>query len=118
MDTGVPSMSEAKTEKAFERWVESIGGEAFKLQRIGKRGWPDRSVLLPGGVILFLEFKAPRGKIRPQQRTTIARLRELGFVAEIVYSVEEAKAYVERALSAVVGREPEAGNKPAEHSAV
>ena len=65
--------------------VERMGGEAVKLQILGKRGWPDRTVLLPCGRVFFVEFKRKkRGRVSAQQAMWIKVLSRLGFAVYII----------------------------------
>jgi len=58
--------------------VKGLGGHAIKLRFM--RGWPDRLCLLPGGVVIFIEFKRPKGgKFEPLQERIHGMLRKLGF---------------------------------------
>lgn len=60
------------------RNVKTMRGVCIKIRFI--RGWPDRVVLLPGGVLVFFELKRPvGGKYEPLQLRIHARLRTLGF---------------------------------------
>lgn len=46
------------------------------------KGWPDLSICGPGGLI-FREIKAPKGRIRPEQRTWLMDLVRAGQDAAI-----------------------------------
>jgi hypothetical protein len=54
-----------KRENAIEaelvRRVEAAGGIAEKVTVIGRRGFFDRLIVLPGGKVIFCEVKRPRG---------------------------------------------------------
>jgi hypothetical protein len=54
-----------KRENAIEaelvRRVEALGGIAEKVTVIGRRGFFDRLIVLPGGRVIFCEVKRPRG---------------------------------------------------------
>ena len=52
-------------------------------------GWPDLTLALPGGRTLYLELKAPKGRVSEAQEYIHARLRSLGHQVEVVRSVEE-----------------------------
>jgi hypothetical protein len=66
---------------------------------MGRRGFPDRAVLLPNGVIIFFEFKRKDdGVLSEHQKDMISKLRKRGFRAEVVYSKEEAIQIVEEYL--------------------
>lgn len=70
---------ERHIEQKVTSFVESIGGAAFKLRIDGRNGFPDRTIILPNGVIVFVELKKPRtGKLRPAQIKTIKILEDLG----------------------------------------
>jgi hypothetical protein len=51
-------------------------------------GVPDRLVLIPGGVIAFVELKAPGKQMRPLQIKRKRQLEELGF---LVYCLDDIK---------------------------
>lgn len=87
-------MLERDIERRFVCWVESLGGLACKLVLLGQRGFPDRTVLLPGGRVVFVELKRRRGKPSAGQRLWVERLVALGFKCDIVYSLEEAQQLV------------------------
>lgn len=64
---------EARLEKQLVDGVKMLGGLIFKLQFIGRRGAPDRIVIMPGGRIYLVEMKAPEGRLSKLQ----ARLHRL-----------------------------------------
>ena len=80
--------SERSIESAFVRLARQRGWEALKLA--GPVGWPDRSVLLPKGKIVFLEFKTSTGRVSAPQKRWLGRLTELGHNAYVVRSAQEA----------------------------
>lgn len=71
--------------------VKEMGGVAIKLMMM--RGWPDRLCLLPGGTVIFIEFKRPvGGKFEPLQERRHLWLCKLGFpvyVCNTKISVDE-----------------------------
>ncbi len=77
-------MKESKIEQRIVREAERQGGLALKLAPIGSRGFPDRTILLPGGRIRFVEIKTSDGRPSRQQIRWIEKLKALGFDAEIV----------------------------------
>jgi hypothetical protein len=73
----------AKLESDIENFlvheVERRGGRAEKVRTIGRRGFFDRLVLLPGGFVCFVETKRPRGgRLSPHQQKRIADYNMLG----------------------------------------
>lgn len=78
-------MFEKDLERKLVRSVEKNGGKALKLNS-GIRGMPDRLILLPGGVIMFVELKVPGKKPRPLQEKRLKDLNRLGFYTEIIDS--------------------------------
>jgi hypothetical protein len=85
-------------EKKIERYlieaVEHLGGLCVKFPPLFFRGFPDRIVLLPGGVIVFVETKAPGKKPGPIQRKVHARLRGLGFRVEVLDGYESIDGFI------------------------
>lgn len=75
--------------------VEALGGDAPKFEVKGRRGYPDRIGLLPGGRVLFCEAKAPGKKPRADQLSRIRKLRRLGFSVAIVDTPDAARRAVE-----------------------
>lgn len=60
-------------------------------------GTPDFAIAIPGGVTVWIEAKAKVGKLRPEQAAWLAGLRRVGHVAEVVRSMEEFRAVIEKA---------------------
>ena len=71
-------MIESKIEKRFKDQVRRRGGKAFKFISPGEAGMPDRIVILPGGVVVFAELKAPGKDLRPLQEFQVKQLRQMG----------------------------------------
>ncbi|OKP02580.1 VRR-NUC domain-containing protein [Xenorhabdus eapokensis] len=65
-------------EKYLVNEVKKTGGIAYKFISPGRRGVPDRIVVLPSGRVVFVECKAPDEKPRPEQLREHERLRALG----------------------------------------
>ena len=83
---------ERTVEQALVHAAHAAGGVARKLLTPGVRGAPDRLVLLPGGVVRFVECKGRGGRLSASQRREHARLRALGCEVWVVWTVEEARA--------------------------
>ena len=71
--------SEKQIEQSLVKAVKNMGGIAPKFVSPGFDGMPDRIVLLPHGVMAFVEVKAPGKKPRLLQVSRHGLLRHLGF---------------------------------------
>nr|DAH57043.1 MAG TPA: Nuclease [Caudoviricetes sp.] len=84
------------SEKVFERelskFVEGSGGMAVKLLSQFVKGLPDRMFLLPGGAVVFVEFKSTGKRPTKIQSYIHAKIQALGF---LVYLVDSVKSYEE-----------------------
>lgn len=72
-------MREKSIEQKLVKAVKDMEGIAPKITSPGFDGMPDRLVLLPGGLMAFVEVKAPGQKPRPLQLARHKLLRGLGF---------------------------------------
>lgn len=72
-------MLEKNIEKHLIEGVGALGGMTAKLTVEGRRGWPDRLILLPGGLVIFAELKRPKGgTLSAAQRSIFAKIDALG----------------------------------------
>ena len=83
---------EAKIEKYLCDRVKMLGGEVRKVKWIGRRGAPDRVVMLPGGRLYWVELKRPGQKAEPHQAREHERLRDMGQRVLIIDSFEAIEA--------------------------
>ena len=88
-------MKESELEARFVRGVKALGGVAYKFASPGNVGVPDRLVVLPGGIVAFVELKAEGGRLSPIQDRQISRLRELGADVTVVRGAEGVVRYLE-----------------------
>ena len=72
-------MREKTIERKLTLMVKKRGGICPKFVSPGYDGMPDRLVLLPNGILAFVELKAPGKKLRPLQIRRKAQLEGLGF---------------------------------------
>lgn len=71
---------EREIEKKLVQKVRQYGGWCLKWVCPGWAGVPDRIVLLPGGRIVFVETKRPKGGVLSERQKRWANiLTELGF---------------------------------------
>jgi hypothetical protein len=81
---------ERQVENHLKKVVEASGGIAIKLSPIGYVGIPDRLVLLPGGVLIFVEVKRPKGGVvAPLQVWWANKLKKLGFRHEFALTQDD-----------------------------
>ncbi len=94
-------MRESQIEKHLAKRVEELGGECRKLRWIGRRGAPDRLVLLPAmpyhskapvvyhfARTIWVELKAPGEVPEPHQEREHKRMRAMGQRVEVIDSIE------------------------------
>ena len=91
-------MLEKDIEGYLVQEVIKLEGKCYKFVSPGNAGVPDRIVLLPGGLIGFVECKAPGKKARKLQVNTIEKLRALGFIVECVDSKEKVKDFLYKVM--------------------
>lgn len=72
------------------RWITAVQGDG--------KGWPDLTIVGPGGV-LFRELKAERGSPTPEQRTWLEALTAAGADAGIWKPRDLASGLIQRQLN-------------------
>jgi len=93
-------MRERDIERHLVKRVKALGGEVRKVQWVGRRGAPDRLVLLPdpcpGRNEFFnswwVELKTPGLKAEPHQLREHERMRKMGQRVFVVDSIEGVEA--------------------------
>lgn len=81
-------MRERDIEAHLVRRVKELGGEIRKVAWPGRRGAPDRLVMLPGRRAVWVELKAPGKEPTSQQIREHNRMRRLGELVEVIDSLE------------------------------
>ena len=77
-------------EEELVRRVRAAGGIAEKTTVIGRRGFFDRVIVLPGGAVIFCECKRPKGGVlSPHQILRIKQYRSLGAAVAVVCNSED-----------------------------
>lgn len=80
--------------------VEAAGGLALKLLIPSVRGFPDRSCLLPGRRVFFIEVKRIKsGRVSAQQNLWWSKLAALGFGYYLVDTDADFDRALERELA-------------------
>ena len=85
-------MRESTIEDYLVRRTNEIGGEVRKVKWIGRRGAPDRVVMLPGGRLYWIELKRPSQKAEPHQAREHERMRGMGQRVLVIDSFEAIEA--------------------------
>lgn len=89
-------MRERDIEKYLVKRVKELGGEVRKVVWVGRRGAPDRLVMLPYTLAwgaayantFFVELKAPGVKPEPHQLREHERMRAMGQRVVVIDSIE------------------------------
>ena len=81
-------MRESTIEKAVNKHARSLGWLAYKFSSPNQRGVPD-SLYIKGGIVFFIEYKAPGKKLRPLQAMVVSRMRDNGAVVHVIDSIEQ-----------------------------
>jgi hypothetical protein len=90
---------ESEIEKHLVKRVKELGGEVRKVSWIGRRGAPDRLVMLPEvrgrfdwenirAQTIWVELKATGKKAEPHQLREHARMRAMGQSVVVIDSID------------------------------
>lgn len=93
-------MREKTIERRLLDEVRKAGGICMKFTSPAFSGVPDRLILMPGGVMVFAELKAPGKTPGKLQRTVHGMLRDLGFRVEVIDSMERVKEVIDEIRTA------------------
>ncbi len=85
---------ERDIERYLVRRTVEHGGKAYKWVSPGHIGVADRIVLLPGGVVWFVEIKTATGRLSPWQKVFAAEMRRMGMNYIVIRSKEEVDAWI------------------------
>jgi hypothetical protein len=113
---GAPQPTEDQVQRSILNYLRKLPGEPlawhvrnendkklgrnqmFRRKALGRKaGVPDLTICWKGGIVVFVEVKAPGGEISEAQEDRIARLRELGHHVGVAASLDEAIAIFQRA---------------------
>lgn len=90
--TGMADTSEKAIEKYLRERVEEEGGICLKYSNPNQVGYPDRAVLMPGGVTLWVELKSTGEKPTRLQQERFRRMGDIGHNVTVI----DTKAAVDR----------------------
>lgn len=86
---------ESRVERELCEAVSEVGGQCLKWVSPGRSGVPDRIVIMPCGVVLFVELKAPGKTASSQQRRFLLMLKNrLGALAFVVDTPTKARRLI------------------------
>lgn len=86
---------ENRVEQLLCSGVKELGGKTFKFISPGMAGVPDRIVIMPGGIVHFVELKSDDGRPSRQQKRRISQLGKLGVTALVLRGRDEVLRYID-----------------------
>ena len=86
---------EKDIEKAVCDYAKGRGCLAYKFTSPRRRSVPDRLFITPGGLVFFIEFKAPGKKPTDAQNREMGRLREKGVHVSWTDNIEIGKGIID-----------------------
>lgn len=87
-------MRESTLERKLVDAIKRIGGMAPKWTSPGNRGVPDRLVILPNGLTVYVEMKAPGKPLQPLQVHWAKKLTNLGHQVYKIDSVADIDRFI------------------------
>lgn len=91
-------MRESEIEAHLVDRVKALGGEVRKVRWIGRRGAPDRVVMMPAGKFVgdtyWIELKAPGKKPEPHQAREHRRMAAVGQQVYVLDSIESVDQFI------------------------
>jgi len=92
---------ERDIERYLVRRVTQLNGVAYKFVSPGRVGVADRIVLLPGGVVWFVELKTATGRLSPLQNVFAADMRRMGMNYIVIKSKEDVDQWILKQTPAI-----------------
>lgn len=94
-------MLEKDVEKKVCDYAKEKGMLVYKFTSPARRGVPDRLFVVRGGIVFFIEFKAPGKKLTPIQEREQFRLAEHGLRVYNTDSVQRGMEIIDYELRLV-----------------
>ena len=94
--------SEKAIEAYLRRRVEAEGGICLKYSNPNQVGYPDRAVLLPGGMTLWVELKSTGEKPSKLQRERFREMESIGHSVTVLDSKEAVDRFMDVVIAAVL----------------
>ena len=88
-------MRESTIEARLAREVRKLGGLCYKVTSPGAPGVPDRIIILPGGLVVFVELKTEIGRLAKIQKWQIEELRKRGANVRVLKGMDQVLAFLE-----------------------
>ena len=88
-------MRESTIESRLVREVRKLGGLCYKFTSPGAPGVPDRIIILPGGLVVFVELKTEIGRLAKIQKWQIEELRKRGANVRVLKGMDQVLAFLE-----------------------
>lgn len=89
-------MKESTIESKLRDGVKRLGGRAYKFVSPGNDGVPDRIVVMPGRMPIFVELKTESGRLSLLQKVQIDRLKKLGQDVRVLYGMKEVEGFLQQ----------------------
>ena len=87
-------MIEKDIERHLRDGVRRLGGWCLKFVTPGFTGVPDRIVIMPTGICVFLELKTRKGKLSEVQKYQIRKLLDCCQQVAVVYGPDAAEDFL------------------------
>ena len=87
---------EKQIEAHLVKKVKALGGVAYKFVSPAHRGVADRIVCLPGGVVWFIELKAPDGRLSPLQKVFADEMARMNQNYCVLWSKEDVDTWIQQ----------------------
>lgn len=94
----MPKLEKVAEQKFARELKRDYNIRAIKFNDPARRGAPDRLVILPKGLCVFIEFKRPGESLKAEQRAYRSWLVSLGHIVYLCTSADEAYGLVESHL--------------------
>jgi hypothetical protein len=91
-------MRESKLQKLCQKICRQKGILSVKVDSTSSRGWPDLTLVLPNGVVLFVELKTETGKTSKLQDRMIEKINRNNGNAEVIRNIEQFEQLIESHL--------------------
>ena len=95
---------EKQIEAHLVKKVKALGGVAYKFVSPAHRGVADRIVCLPGGVVWFIELKAPDGRLSPLQKVFADEMARMNQNYCVLWSKEDVDTWINQRTANHDGR--------------